>query len=76
MRQLLLLCVLPLAILLAAGCLLFFVGHPVAAWAVSTIGTLAWLLAVLAYVVAVDSRGRWPDAAGWERLRRVLTFTR
>ncbi len=70
------LCVLPLVILLVAACLLWGVGHPAAAWSVGTFGTPSWLLIFLAYIVLVDSKDRWPEASGWDRLRRVLTFTR
>ena len=46
------------------------------AWAISFFGTLGAFAVVGTWVVAVDSRKRWPDVDWLVRLGRVFFFVR
>jgi hypothetical protein len=39
-------------------------------------GTLLWVLGFLGYIVAVDSRRRWPHLSAVQRYIKVVTFQR
>lgn len=66
----------PLTVILALTCGLFFSGYGKAAWIVSYFGTFAVVMNAVAYAVFHDSRARWPKASWSERLRKILTFQR
>ena len=68
--------VISLLAVMAASAGLMVSGARDAAWAVSSLGTVGVLLVALAYVAAVDSRRRWPDADWLVRLGRVFFFER
>jgi hypothetical protein len=66
--------VLGLSSVLAIAAGLFIVGERSLAWVVSYGGTSLVLLILIAWVVAVDSKKRWPGAGWIVRLGRLLTF--
>lgn len=51
-------------------------GYKDAAWAVAWLGTPLVMFATLGWVVALDSRKRWPDRSWLVRLGKVMFFER
>ena len=60
--------------IIIVSAVLIILGHTTAAFAVSQFGTVVWMFSVLAYVVLLDSKKRWPDATFSQRLTAVVTF--
>lgn len=63
-------------LIMIASIALLLSGADTAAWAVSTLGTMLWMLVVLTYIAVWDSKKRWPDATLGERVFNLMTFTR
>jgi hypothetical protein len=51
-------------------------GHIVLAQLVSMFGTIGVLGGLMIWIVAIDSRKRWPDVGWFDRFARVVTFYR
>jgi hypothetical protein len=64
-----------LAILVSA-IVLVLIGQRDLAWVVGNLGSLVWVLAILAWIVFVDSRRRWPGLSAFRRYARIVTFYR
>lgn len=58
------------------GVLLFFMGLRDAAFFASSAGTFVWTFGVLAWVVFIDSRRRWPGVSASRRFWRVIALCR
>lgn len=74
-RPLIVMCTL-LALLIPLSLVLALTGQPALAFFVSNAGTVLILLGMIAWIVLIDSRKRWPRTSAWERLARLLTFQR
>lgn len=46
------------------------------AYCISLFGTVVVVFGVLAYVVFIDSKRRWPNVPTFDRFARVITFYR
>lgn len=62
-------------VLLASAGLWFAGQRDVASW-VSLLGTVSVLYLMIAYIVAVDPKRRWPEVGWLVRLGRVFFFVR
>ena len=60
--------------IMAISLLIFPFSHD-GAWWFSVIATLTELIGVMVWIVAFDSRKRWPDQNWRQRLVRLLTFS-
>ena len=65
-----------LVVILVAAPALQLAGYNDASWAVAWLGTPLVMLAILGWVVAVDSRKRWPGKSWLVRLGKVMFFER
>lgn len=63
-------------LIMIATMILFMSGKETLASAISTFGTLLWILGVLIYVMVFDSKKRWPNDSLGERITKIMTFTR
>jgi hypothetical protein len=63
------------ALSLVGGVVCFFADRPLAV-VVSTGGVVLTQLAVLAWIGLRDPMNAWPGVGAWERIGRVLTFSR
>ena len=66
----------PLFVLTVAVMVLFMTRHPKAAYVVSNLGTIVILTANTIFIVAFDSRKRWPNDTWSGRLRKLFSFQR
>jgi len=64
-----------IVVLFVASSVLFFTGHKDVAFIVSLFGMPLSFFSILAYVILIDSRKRWPDAGWIVRLGRYATLT-
>lgn len=65
-----------LVLIIVFTVVLVFTGHPDAAWVLGNVGTLAWMMLVLAYITFIDSKKRWPGESWVQRLGSVMSFRR
>lgn len=63
-------------IIIAAVTVLWALGLSAAAWLVGNLGTLAYVMLVLAWVTVRGSRSKWPGRPWWVRLGNVISFQR
>jgi hypothetical protein len=68
--------VVPLLTIILVATALHLLGYKEVASSVSNYGTALTVLVVLIYVVAIDSRKRWPNTNWFQRAVNIITFTR
>ena len=68
--------IIPLLLLMFICVVLVLSGHSNVGIALSIIGTPLVLLVTMIYIVAIDSKKRWPELHWTDRLTKVLTLQR
>lgn len=66
----------PLVVVTLLSWGLLLAGQEDAGVFVSVLGTPLTIIGILVYIVAFDSRKRWPDLRWHDRLANVITFSR
>lgn len=65
-----------LVVLIIVASVLFLTGHREMARIVGQLGTFAWVNGILLWVVAFDSKKRWPGEPFMQRLGSLLSYRR
>lgn len=66
--------IIPLVVLMGGEVFLFLSPYAHLAPIIGTFGTAAVIAVVITYIVAFDSRARWPGVKWQERLLRIFSF--